>query len=33
MTFKNFLTILILLAALPVYAKENVDKLTYVNLD
>ena len=33
MTFKNFLTILILLAALPVYAKESVDKLTYVNLD
>ena len=33
MTFKNFLTILILLVALPVYAKESVDKLTYVNLD
>ena len=33
MTFKNFLTILILLAVLPVYAKESVDKLTYVNLD
>ena len=33
MTFKNFLTILILLAALPVYAKESVDKLTYLNLD
>ena len=33
MTIKKFFTILIFLISLPVYAKESVDKLTYVNLD
>ena len=33
MTIKIFFTILIFLISLPVYAKESLDKLTYVNLD
>ena len=33
MTLKNFLTILILIMALPCYAKETIDKFGYINID
>ena len=33
MTFKKILTILILIMALPCYAKESIDKFNYVNID
>lgn len=33
MTFKKFLTILILTLTIPCYAKENTDKFNYINMD